>query len=78
MPDTAASMTSLFKGLSPLLPIVLRPALALCMDFVGSFLCVLSSKKLFLFPLQVMGMGPDVRSIQSTRQLGSSWAWGLS
>lgn len=25
-----------------------------------------------------MGIGSDVRSIQSTSQLGSSWAWGLS
>lgn len=70
MPDTA-SMTSLFKGLSPLLPIVFRTALAICMDFAGSFLCVLSSEKLFLFTPQVMGMGIDVRFTQSTSQLGS-------
>lgn len=46
--DTA-SRTSLFKGLSSLLPLCLRLALALCMDLVGSFLLPVWGEAAFVF-----------------------------
>lgn len=53
-------------------PIVLRVDLALCMEFVGSFLCVLC-----LSSFQVMAMSSDVSASQLKQGPGLR-AWGLS
>lgn len=70
--STIVTMTSLFKGLSSLLLIVLRWDFTTCLDLIGSFPCVLSHAQLF-FCLR-RGCW-DIRCLQSTNQLKVVGSW---